>query len=184
MAKIAIIEDRVEKDEFGNGNFVLKMSKKKFIGKTDYYVFNVYRDEENLVSGCKLEKIMLDGEKSYTFDLRFDGKDNSKNFVKYRKRDIGYDQTFDIFKTDVMFSSKLRKEEIKILNEFDKVMWIDSKHSQSKATLIDVFTDIIDTTQRDDVEIDGVKVSDIDVIHVATKGFFSEVTTNVEHVNF
>ena len=55
-----------------------------------------------------------------------------------------------------MFNIKLRKEENSVLAEFDKVMWLDSTHTQSKSTIIDLFTDVIDTTERDDTEIDGV----------------------------
>lgn len=184
MAKIETIEDKILKDELGNGMFYLKMSKKKLLGKTEKYSFKVYRDENNKISGCVLEKEMLEGLKKYIFELRFDQNNPQSNKMTYRKIDAGYDHTFDILNSDVMFNTKIRKEENKILAEFDRVMWFDSQHTQSKATIIDLFTDVIDTTERDDAEINGAKVSDTQIIHVGVIGFFSEVKANTPVVEF
>ena len=72
MAKINLLKDEVLKDEYGNGIFKMQMVKEKIIGKNITYNFSAYRNEEKKISGCILEKIMLDGEKKYIFDLRFD----------------------------------------------------------------------------------------------------------------
>lgn len=182
MGKISVMQDEVLKDELGNGYFYMKLLKKKIIGKSTIYSFKVYRDENKKVSGCVLEKSTNEGDKKYIFNLRFDETNPTLNNVTYRKIDVGYDHTFDIFKSDVMFNVKLRKEEINVLKEFDKLMWIDSSHSQSKSTLIDVYTDVIDTTERDDTMLDGVAITDFDTIHMVTKGFFAEIKPNTEHV--
>lgn len=184
MANITIIDDKVSKDEMGNGLFELRMKKNKFIGKSEKYTFKIYRNENEKLSGCLLEKYMMEGNKAYIYELHFDEQNPTNNIMTYRKVDFGYDHTFNLLTSDVMFNTKLKKEENKVLAEFDKVMWFESKHSSSKATLIDVFTDVIDTTEKDDTEIDGKKVTDVQIIHTAVKGFFAEVKPNVSLVEF
>lgn len=183
MAKIVTVEDKVLKDEMGNGLFYLKMVKKKLIGRDEIYSFRVYRDETNKISGCLLEKSMLEGNKKYIFELKFFENDPASNKMTYRRIDMGYDHTFDVLNSDVMFSNKLRKEENKVLAEFDAAMWADSHHTESKSTIIDLFTDVIDTTERDDTVVNGMKISDNKIIHVGVKGFFAEVKANTDNVN-
>ena len=67
--------------------------------------------------------------------------------------DFGIENKYDILGTDVMFNAKIKAEEMKVLKEFDLVMWDGAGRSESKSTLIDVITDVIDTTERDDAVI-------------------------------
>ncbi|MCQ2749138.1 MAG: hypothetical protein MJ246_03960 [Clostridia bacterium] len=185
MAKnLFVLDDEVLKDNFGNGKFNLKMEKKTLFTGNIKYSFEIIRDEAKQISKCTFVKTASEGHKVYTFNLMFDGLDPSKNYVTYEKKDFGVENTYDILKTDVMFNAKIRKEELKVLKEFDMVMWNGSGRSESKNTLVDVITDVIDTTERDDAVIGNEKVSDVDLIHMAFKGFFAEIKTNVEQVSF
>ena len=183
-SNLFILDDEVLKDNYGNGRFKLAMEKKSLITGKVKWTFEIIRNEAKQISKCTFMKIAHEGNKTYKFDLLFDGLNPNNNSVIYEKRDFGIENTYDILKTDVMFNAKLRKEEISVLKEFDTVMWNGSGRSESKKTLIDVITDVIDTTERDDAVIGDHKVTDVELIHMAFKGFFAEIPANVEQVSF
>lgn len=182
--KLFILDDEVLKDNYGNGRFRLKMEKKTLFSGNVKYSFEIMRDEANRISKCVFVKSTNEGNKSYTFNLMFNANDPSQNYVTYEKKDFGIENTYDILKTDVMFNAKVRAEEIKVLKEFDMVMIDGSGRSEAKSTLIDIITDVIDTTERDDAEGANGKITDVNLIEMAFRGFFAEIRANVEQVNF
>ena len=186
---VEIIEDTILKDDAGNGVFLMERKQKKLIGAINRFSVYIYRKENEDISGCRFVKSSNDGYKKNIFELHFDNKNSSNNKMTYYVKNMAVEHTYNILENDVMLSVKItnakeQNEQNSILQEFDKLMWLSAKMGESKATIVDVITDVLDTTEVNNTDINGNIVTDICLIHTAIKGFFAEIDSNVEKVEF
>lgn len=184
MAKVDVVEDLVLKDSNGNGKFVMKIDKRSLLGGITKYNFTTLRKEQEGLTICNFTKLTSGGVKKYIFELYFDEREPRNNAIVYIVNDGITETKYDVLGNDVRFNAKTRAEENALLEEFDKLMWTDANTSQSKSTLVDVITDVIDTTRRDDTVIGEEVIKDANLIHMAAKGFFAEINPNVDAINF
>lgn len=180
--KSMVLQDETLKDSTGSGKFIMKLKKNGVFASSSTYEIVISKNTNKNTVDCVMKR--EDGNyKYYKYNLTID---NSLNdiFVNYEINNNGFIRKFNLMENDLMLTAKIKREMLKILKEFDMTAWSIASMGSKKSTMIDIITDIIDLTEKNETVVDNIKYSDYELVNTVIDGYFNETQVNTDKMIF